>query len=409
MFKLSFITLILISLYSATLLSCSTDTASTKPGSSTEGTAQLDSTEVTFSGSNQGPWQLQVEELDTLSDLYKVKKTVNADSLDFTFSFDNNEFYKITLINLSDSSYYVRDINPNLNSAETIVINNTMLNSSLILINRPLDCQPLSVNKSPSKVLTTETEWKLIFIAEGYSSIEWESEECNLEYPTLHLENDTIQFIETRVIDTGSRQIVGIWTFDSNKIETIPSKGLEMEVQGDFDFLDNEVYGTPTTHIKISPVMGVNQSIMKTYSYTMILDFAPLDTGWFPLFALDSLNKPDYPKVWIHTEQGIFSEDKDNQITHKFEVGEIQRLAWVSDQIGKTITWYMNGIEIGLWSDDLFYELDLGVHIDEDVYLFGSYNDDGIPFKVKAVYNFNDKLSSEEIALFATFKPSEID
>ena len=83
MSKLSFLTLILLGLFSTTTLSCSSDTSSTNPGSSTEGTAKIDTLAVQFKSSEIGPWEIQIEQLDTLAGIYQIKEKVQQDSLSF--------------------------------------------------------------------------------------------------------------------------------------------------------------------------------------------------------------------------------------------------------------------------------------------------------------------------------------
>jgi hypothetical protein len=133
----------------------------------------------------------------------------------------------------------------------------------------------------------------------------------------------------------------------------------------------------------------------------MIIDFMPLDTGWFPLCTIAKGERPNRPAIWAHTESGIYNSDKTAQIHAYLNPHKWNRLIWTGSKYSTGMNWYLNGTKIGSWAYADKYGMDLLLEEDAYMYLLGSSDSSGIRIKVKAIYNFDFNLSEHQVAEFS--------
>ncbi|MDC3250132.1 hypothetical protein OAU52_00725 [bacterium] len=373
-------------------LSCSTE-VSGNPGSSSETTATFK-----FEGTEDKHWQVNIEEMDHESQMFKPVIQADLDSNTFETKLNSEKHYKLILKSKKDSNYLVHNFVTNKEDQKVIQFKSEQIISTPMMKTPPKGCTLHSADFTATAKQMIDKDWILNFIPDGFSQIRWMEESCNTQYPVIHLENDTVDFMTPEEITVEHPSLAKTWKFENGKLQESPETENKIEAIGEYSISNSTLQIEDSTHLKISPKLG---TYLQNYSYTMMVDFMALDTGWIPLCVVDENERPEYSSMWLHTHKGVFNQEKQGYLPANFNDSRWNRLVWKNSEDNKSILWYLNGVKIGTWESTAFYDMDLLLKEGGAMYLFGSSESQGVPIQIKAIYNFDSRLTDMEIAEFS--------
>jgi hypothetical protein len=379
-------------LFLSFLPSCSTE-VSGNPGSSSETTAKFE-----FESPNNSNWEVNLEEMDHETQMFKPLLKADLDSNIFEASIISQKHFKLILKSKIDSNYLVHNFVSKSDSETFLKFKDNQIISTPMMKTPPEGCTLHSADFTASAKQMIDKDWILNFIPDGFSRIRWMEETCNTQYPVIHLQNDTVDFMALQAIPSEHPSLAKKWTFENDKLQESVETENKIEAFGKYSINNATLELEDNTHLKITPKLGVyNQK----YAYTMVVDFIALDTGWIPLCVVDDKERPEYSSMWLHTHNGVYNQEKEGYIPAIFNTTQWNRLVWTNSQDYESIDWYLNGVKIGTWGSAASYDMDLLLKEDAAMYLFGSSESEGVPIQIKSIYNFDVKLTDMEIAEFA--------